>query len=180
MRVLDEQRLCGHDHPRCAETALDSSLFDERLLERRRLAALRQPLDRRDGRSFRLHCQHKAAGDRPAVHDDRTCTTLALVAADLGAEKPQVLPQDFGERPVGLCRDMILRAVDLHDNTYLTGHCGYPLNRLNNTTAGHRFNEGSRLPMIPDACQGMSSAMNATSTGAFIGRDATPTAKRAW
>src|SRR5450756_1597570 len=107
MGVQGEQRLCGHDHSRCAETTLDSSLFDERLLERRRLAALRQPLDRRDGRSFRLHSQHKAAGDRTAVHDDRTGTTLALVAADLGPEKSQVVPQNFGERPAGLRCDVI-------------------------------------------------------------------------
>src|SRR5450830_1716981 len=43
MGVQGEQRLCGHDHSRCAETTLDSSLFDERLLERRRLAASASP-----------------------------------------------------------------------------------------------------------------------------------------
>jgi hypothetical protein len=92
----------GHDHAGGAEATLKGLRIEKGLLHRMQLAALREPLDRRDGAPGRPIGRHQTAVERRAVEPDRTGTAIALVAAFLDAEAA-VLAQK-GAQALARCR----------------------------------------------------------------------------
>lgn len=110
--LLLGERGCRHDHPRCAEAALEALRADERLLERV------LPAQALDGRHLgvaagRARRRVDAAVHGYAVHVHGAGAAVAGVAALLHAE-PAVLPQErpqalAGPRPPGGGR-----SVDVH------------------------------------------------------------------
>src|SRR4051812_17065493 len=80
-----------HDHPRCAEPALQAMVLLERGLHRVQLAAGGEPLDRGDLGALGLDREHGARLDGLAVNVDGARAALAGVAADVRAGEPELL-----------------------------------------------------------------------------------------
>src|SRR5581483_11632278 len=94
---LEEKRR-GHDHARRTEAALQSVLLMERSLDWVQLRALGEPLDRRDRCPVGLHRENRARFDSSPVQMNRTCPTLAGIAADVGTGQTELVAQEGHEQ----------------------------------------------------------------------------------
>src|SRR5262249_39167353 len=95
-----EERLAGHDHAVDAVAALGGLLFDEGSLERVRLLARAQPLERRDPAPGSLGDRHRARARCLAVHEHRARPALREAAAELRPVEREVVAQDVEQRSV--------------------------------------------------------------------------------
>jgi hypothetical protein len=101
-----------HHHARRAEPALQGIVFDERLLHRMKLLALRESLDRRNLLVTCIERERHAARDDLAVEPDRACRAGAAIAADLGAGEAELVAQDLDESGCGIDVQSASPAVD--------------------------------------------------------------------
>src|SRR5258708_30396644 len=91
MRVLLEQLVDSHDHPRSTETALQGVVLMESRLNRMQSAiAARESFDRRDRRTVRHHGETRPGFDRLSI--DINCAVAALRgdAADIDPREAQI------------------------------------------------------------------------------------------
>ena len=111
-RVLAQQRGRAHQHPRRAVAALERVVLVERLLQRRQLAVLAEPLDGLDARAVRLDGEQHAALHEHAVEDHRARAAVAGVAADVAAGQVEVVAQEMDEELARLDVALVGRPVD--------------------------------------------------------------------
>ena len=124
--VLGQEPFALHDEAGSADTALQRSSFEERLLDRVQPGRRGDTFDRADGRPFGLDRQHEAAIDRAAVEDDRASSAVAVRATFLRAGQVEVVSQDFEQRLPRFAQKFGLTAVEsCGDDTFL-GHLNIP------------------------------------------------------
>ena len=83
IRILVQQRLGRHDHPRRAEAALNGAGQHKGLLNEVGILGRPEPLDADDLGPLQFHHLGEAGTDRLAVHDDRAGAALPLPVAGL-------------------------------------------------------------------------------------------------
>jgi len=106
---------CGrhHQEPRGAEAALEGVLGGKGTLERGGLTAgPGEPFHGAYRPAVTLHSEDEARPDRIAVHQDRARSADTVLAAQVRAGEPAVLPEHVGEDAAGLDVERILLAVD--------------------------------------------------------------------
>ncbi len=86
-----------HDHPRCAEAALEGMVLMKGLLHRVEFAALGQPLDGCDGGSIGFDRQHGAALHGTTVDVNDAGPAVAGIAADVGSGELQFVAKQLNE-----------------------------------------------------------------------------------
>ena len=107
MRIFAEERGGRHELARRADTALEPTVIDERLLERRQPPFLGgEPLDSADLGSVHAERGEKAGGQQHAVHEHAAGATDADRAALFGPGQGEVLAQQVDEEPLGGDRDL--------------------------------------------------------------------------
>ncbi len=119
----------GGDEARRAEAALQRMALVEGLLHRPHAAVGRPAaLDGRDGCAVEGDREHQAGPHRVAVDEDRAGAADAVLAADVRAGEPQVVPQRVGEQPAGRQREVVRRAVDAErDRHDVLAHATLPV-----------------------------------------------------
>src|SRR5205814_2248873 len=95
-----------------ADAALEGGLLEERLLERMEVVTLGDALDRRDCGAFGFDAEHAAGVHEAAVDDDRAGSTVAVVAAFLGAGQSELVVEDFEHALAGFTEEVRLLVVD--------------------------------------------------------------------
>ena len=117
--VLVEQGAGRHQHPRCAEAALQRVELVEALLDRIQLPVDLECLDRADLMTRAHRRQDRARLDRLAVHLNDAGTAVGGVAAPVGARQAERLAQEVHEQLARLdvARDPVAvdRYRDVHD-----------------------------------------------------------------
>jgi hypothetical protein len=117
VRVVLQQVDRRHDHAGRTEAALEPVHLVEGLLHRVQLALRRgDPLDRRHLAAVGLHGEDGAALHGLAVEVDGAGAAVAGVAADDGADLPQLLPQVVDEECPRFDVVHVGRPVDPHRN----------------------------------------------------------------
>ncbi len=93
--VSIEHRFRGHDHPRCAKSALEGGVVHKGLLDGVELSGLfvGQAFDGGNLAAMALHGQSHARQYRGAVHDDRAGTAGTLITPDLGPGQIESFPE---------------------------------------------------------------------------------------
>src|SRR5712691_4141119 len=119
MGIAFDQIVCGHDHARRAEAALQAVLVPESLLHRVQLAVRGEAFDGGDARPVGLHRQHRARFDRLPVDQHCAGATLTGVAANVGPSEPQCLAQEMNQKQTRLDLGALLHAVDRDGNCML-------------------------------------------------------------
>src|SRR5579863_4876394 len=99
-RNLLQQGFSRQEHSRRAISALRGSQIGERCLQRMKLVPFSHALDRVDLMPFHSDSQGQTRQHRAAVHEHCAASTLAQLAAVLGARESQVLAKHFQERLV--------------------------------------------------------------------------------
>src|SRR5438093_4879422 len=89
-----EQRRRGDELAGRADPALEAPLGDERILQRRKFAAPREPFDGRDRRTVRIRRGYEAGRDDLAVDEHAARAADADRAAFLRAGEAAVVTQD--------------------------------------------------------------------------------------
>src|SRR5215813_4650996 len=112
VRVALEDLVRRHDHARRAETALESVLLPEALLDGVKLAVFGQALDRGDGGAIGLDRKERARLHRQPIHEDGAGAALARVAADVRARETDHLTDVVDEKQSGLDLVAVRLAVD--------------------------------------------------------------------
>ena len=103
----------AHDLTRCAETALQRVMRDERSLQGMQCVAMRHTLDRQDVRTVMTDGQRQTGIHPAAVHQHRARAALPPVAALLAARQMQPLPQQVQQRDPGVIEiDLPWFAID--------------------------------------------------------------------
>jgi len=92
----------AQDHSGGAETALDGSIIEERLLEGREVVFRGDSFDGGDLTTFTLASQDQAGVYRPAVKNDGTGTAFSNPAAFFGTGKVEFFPEEVEEAEVGI------------------------------------------------------------------------------
>ena len=113
MRIVLQQPGDRHDHPRCAEAALQAVTLGESLLNRVKLAVLRHAFDGHYIGAVGLHGENRAGFDGEPIHMHRAAAALAGVATDVGPGEPELVAQEVHEQHAVLDRARLLHAVDL-------------------------------------------------------------------
>src|SRR4051794_9269943 len=110
--ALGDQACRRADLSRRAIAALERVMIDEGLLQRMQRALRRQPFDGGHAGAVLHHGEGEAGNDPASVHQHRTRTALAVIAALLGAGEVEVIAQRVEQ--AGPRRDLELRrdAVD--------------------------------------------------------------------
>src|SRR5579871_916705 len=117
------QKLMGHQHKtRRAETALECTRLDERLLHGRKRAAFVQMLDGCDAFSVDANGKIETARDRDIVDQDRTAAAQSLAATLTRAEQPQFM-QQFNEIAMRGNRGAHGASVERKANGASLAHC---------------------------------------------------------
>src|SRR5262249_2072406 len=109
-----EHLIGRQDHPRRAETALQSVLFPEALLDRMQVAVFREPFDGRDLGAVGLDGKDGTRLHRLTVHQNRASAALARVAADVRARESHGLPAVMDEQEARLRLVALGLSVDRH------------------------------------------------------------------
>src|SRR4051812_43832152 len=111
--VLAQVRLDRHEEARRAEAALQRMRLVERSLQWMQLALAREPLNRRQGATVRLHGEHEARAHGLAVELDRAGAAHALLAADLRAGEAGAVANEVGQQGARLDLAVVRTAVQL-------------------------------------------------------------------
>jgi hypothetical protein len=99
--VRAKERVRGDELSRRADAALESTMLDERLLQLRKLLAVREALDGNDCPAVHEDRGHQARGDDLSVELHRTCAAYADRAALLRPGEPEVVAQEVDEQALG-------------------------------------------------------------------------------
>ena len=110
------QRGRAHHLPRRAEPALRRIVLHERLLQRVRPSVGRETLDGLDRSAIGPRGELAARVHRLAVHENGARAAFAAIASDFGAGQPEVIAEQFGERPSIFDIEAPGRAVDRRVN----------------------------------------------------------------
>ena len=102
----------AQDHSGGAETALDGSIIEERLLEGREVVFRGNSFDGGDLSAFTLAGQDQAGVYRPAVKNDGTGTAFADPATFFGAGKVEFFPEEVEEAEGGIDAEGVGDAVN--------------------------------------------------------------------
>src|ERR1700682_4494488 len=102
VRVLVQEVRRGHDEAGRAVAALKTMLVPKSLLQRVQLPILGHALDRGELLAFSLDGEHGAALDGVSVHQDRACTALTGVAADVGPSEADYVSRIVHAQQPGL------------------------------------------------------------------------------
>src|SRR5258708_21397131 len=124
MRVLLEQLVDSHDHPRSTETALQGVVLMESRLNRMQSAiAGRESFDRRDRRTVRHHGENRAGFDRLSIDINGAGAALRGVAADMGPREAEIVSKQIYQKLARFHRSGVTHAVgdDRHDVMLFTG-----------------------------------------------------------
>src|SRR5260370_30481120 len=114
VRVFLEQLAHAHDHPRCAETALQSVMFMESRLDRMQGATTRcEAFDGRDRGSICHDRENRAGFDGLAVDIDGAGAALRRVATDMGSGEAEIVPQQMDQKFSRLDRSGLTDTLDL-------------------------------------------------------------------
>src|ERR1044071_5259795 len=124
IRVGSTQIGRAHDHAGGTEPALQAVMLAERGLHRMELAAVGEPLDRRDLGAIGLDREHRAGLDRLAVDVHGARAALARIAADVGARETEGAAPGFEQPGGGRTLERMSLSIDLERDG---GHGTSPL-----------------------------------------------------
>src|SRR6266404_1117579 len=122
IRLLCQERGCGHDHSRLAVAALRHVVLEPRLLDPVERAFLRQAFDRHDALAFDLRHRRRARADRLAVDVHGARAALRDAAAVFRSGQSDLLTQHPKERRG--CIDLDIRGLAIESKA---GHRRAPL-----------------------------------------------------
>src|ERR1700757_424744 len=111
-RVVRQQAPHRHEESRCAERALECVALPHRLLDEPQAIIVAERLDGLDDRSLRLHRQHQAGPDGLTVDRHRARTTHTVLATEMRAGEPEVVPKQFGQSRTTLDHRALFPTVD--------------------------------------------------------------------
>jgi len=100
------------DEPGSADAALEGSLFEEGPLERMKLVATGDALDRDEFRALGFDRENTAGVHKAAVENDAAGAAVAVVAAFLGADQSELVAEHFEQALTGLAEEFDIVAVE--------------------------------------------------------------------
>ena len=111
--VLGQEGHQREQEARGAEAALQRVRFAKGLLQRvERAVGGGQPFDRGDLATVHLHAEQQTRAHRLAVDEHRAGAAHSVLAADVGAGQPELVPQQVREQQPRLDAQPVHRAVD--------------------------------------------------------------------
>jgi hypothetical protein len=110
--VVAEERSHAHQNSRRAEAALESVRLTECCLKRvERVGCGGQSFDRHDLVTVRLHREEEARSHRVAVEEHRAGTADPMLATDVGAGQPELVPEEVAEQEPGLDAPLVRGSI---------------------------------------------------------------------
>jgi hypothetical protein len=94
--VFPQELDCGHQHPACAEAALQGVMLVKRGPQCAQVPVFGQALDSLDLGGVRLRRQHEAGTGRATVDKHGAGAAYAVLAAKTGTDQAEVVPEDIG------------------------------------------------------------------------------------
>src|SRR5258708_22189153 len=136
VRIRVQQSLRSDEHAGRAVAALQAVRLAEAVLQHaHRAVGLREALDGGDAVAVRLHRVHEAGAYWLAVEHHRARAANAVLAADVRAGEPELLPQPVDERKPRLHLSRTPLAVHLHrDRMQRVAHMLLALSRASRST----------------------------------------------
>ena len=99
-RILEHHCIGVHKHAGCAESALNSAMFEESLLQRVQFVSLRQSFDRHDVFPFYVPDRQTAGANGLFINDDSAGAAKSHAASEFGSRESEIRTQNPEERPV--------------------------------------------------------------------------------
>ena len=119
VRVVVQEHLGGEEPTRCAVSTLDGIVLDRRLLQRVKLAVVRESFHRGYALAVASYRKRHAAQNRFAVHDDSTRAARARIATFSRAHQPQLLAQQTQQRQIRFYEKIVCVTVYSETNLLL-------------------------------------------------------------
>jgi hypothetical protein len=119
LRVPHQQLVCGKNHSRSAETALQPVTFPKGLLNRMEFLPLRQTFDGQHIGAISLDRKDRAGLDGGVVEHHRARPADAGLAAYVGARQPDHIPKKMNQEQPRLHFLDMIDAVDPDRNFFL-------------------------------------------------------------